>query len=109
MNGQPNGIKPPAGNSESGLFWIALFAPAFLALVTVLLCSAGSDVAVLGVIVGFGAVVVGIVSAWYCGFWLAARFCKSRIAYFFAALGFVLLLGILNLAIVCAGCAAAVL
>jgi hypothetical protein len=106
MTDLPPTYEPPPKTSETSLFWVALFAPAVLALVTFLL---SRDVSALGVIVGIGALIVGIISTFYCGFWLAARFCKSKLAYFITAVGLVLLLGIVNLIIVCAGCAAIVL
>jgi hypothetical protein len=95
---------PPAKKPNPALFWIALLAPAVLALLSFLCASGGpSD---FGVTVGLAGAGAGLVSSVYCGIWLARRFVKPGNARVLFALAMVALIGILNLIIVVAGCAA---
>ena len=103
MDHQPPIFEEPPKTSRTPLFWIALLAPAVLALGSFLLGRASAG---LGVAIGLGAAVVGLVSSIYCGIWLAVHFCKPGIGRFLAALGLVVVINAVNLFIVLAGCAA---
>jgi hypothetical protein len=95
-------IKPPARKPGSGLFWIALFAPTVLALISMLCASRGpNDFGATVGLIGFGA---GLISSVYCGVWLAQRFAKPGAVRFFCGLVAVAVIGIVNLIVVVAGC-----
>ena len=60
----------------------------------------------LGGIIGIGAALVGLIAPFYCGRWLAIRFCKTGIGRFLVGLSSILIIGVVNLVLVFAGCAA---
>jgi len=94
----------PPKRPGAGLFWPALIAPAAVTLVA-FLCGVGGpgEIAVGISLIGAG---LGLISAIYCGTWLARRFIKPGVAQVLFGLTMVVVLGVVNLIIVVAGCAA---
>jgi len=91
--------------SSKAIFWIALIAPAFLALVSFLLGQLPQDSHNLGFGVGFVDLFVDVIASLYCGWWLARRFCRPGATRVLAGTGMFVGIGILNFIIIFAGCA----
>lgn len=104
MNGSTPPIQPPAGKPGAGLFWLALFAPAVLVLISVLCTSRRDDT--FGVVVAIAGLGAGLVSSIYCGIWVARRFAPPGLRRVLIALAAVTVIGVLNIFVAVAGCTA---
>jgi len=87
------------------IFWIALIAPAFLALVSFLLGALSQNLRNAGAEVGFVDLFVGGIASLYCGVWLAWRFCKPGVYRFLAGMWLSVGIAFLNFVLIFAGCA----
>src|SRR5260370_5644589 len=67
-------------------FWIALLAPAFLALISFLLGQLSQDSKGFAAGVGFVDLFACALTSLYCGVWLARRFCKPGVYRFLAGM-----------------------
>jgi hypothetical protein len=99
---------PPSGKNftesrwAKRAFWILLFAPSALALLSFLVGRASK---VTGANIGFADLIVGVVASFYCGYWLAYRFCRPPAAWFVFGFFFVAAIAAVNFTILFAGCA----
>lgn len=95
----------PSRRSQT-LFWIALVAPATLALVSFLLGRSPGNMRDAGVAVGLGGLVVGLWASVYCAVWVVRRFCPRDSTRILLGLVLFVAIGLVNFIIICAGCAA---
>ena len=105
FEGEEKKPDPEALSATSKIiFWIALIAPAFLALVSFLLAQSSQDLHNAGFSVGFIDLFVDVIASLYCGWWLARRFCKPGPTRALAGVGLFVGITGLNFMLICAGC-----
>jgi hypothetical protein len=93
-------LKP--SNRSRIAFWILLFTPAFLALLSF---AVGQSSRNAGANIGLFGLLVGAVGAIYCGIWMALRFFHEPAARVLAALCLITLIAAVNGFAIVAGCA----
>lgn len=110
MNAQPPPLEPQLLETQpkrrgSFLFWVALLAPAAIALAAMAMGGSSRDSRDTLTSIFMVDFFVGAAAAIYCGIWLAMRFCKPGGLRVLAALGLIFVIGILNIIITFVGCA----
>jgi hypothetical protein len=86
------------------MFWVALLAPAFLALIGFLVGPVSPNLRDLGVGVGFVGLVVDVIISLYCSSWLAKRFWQPGPTRFLVGTGLFFGIAFLNFVLIFAGC-----